>query len=175
MLFAIEVIIGIVVLIAIALTIFIFSQGKENVIFLKDKRTKAHLVSKSDERIDFAFDVPYENPGKDDGVFLDAYVRVYLPDEQYNGALLRGKVNRSDVPRDDDYFEAMLVPIDFKGALTVKFELTPRNGKATAAEALLGMPDVEFALYVDERGRENLYRAKTNILITKEELQALLA
>ena len=143
-------------------------------VFYKEKRTSAKLISKKDDKIEFSIDVPYENKSRDEGIFLDAFVRIYLPDEQYNGVLLRGRVNHPDAPRTDDYFEARLVPPGEKGNLTVTFEATPRNGKKTAEEALLGMPDVEFAMYVERRGRMELFHNKENILLTKEELQKLL-
>jgi hypothetical protein len=144
-------------------------------VFYKDKRTQAKPLSKTDEKIEFTIDVPYANQSRDEGIFLDAFVRIYLPDEQYNGALLRGRVNHPDAPRTDDYFEARLVPPGEAGHLTVTFEVTPRNGKKTAKEALLGMPDVEVALYVERRGRMELFHNKENILLTKEELQQLLS
>ena len=56
-------------------------------VFYKEKRTQAKLVSKTDEIIEFSVDVPYENKSGDEGIFLDAFVRIYLPDEQYNGSL----------------------------------------------------------------------------------------
>ena len=34
--------------------------------------------------------LPYKNTGSSEAIFLDAFVRVYLPDEQYDGALMRG-------------------------------------------------------------------------------------
>ena len=142
-------------------------------VFYKDKRTQAKLVSKTDEKIEFSIDVPYENKSGDEGIFLDAFVRIYLPDEQYNGALLRGRVNHPQAPREDDYFEARLVPPGEKDHLTVTVEVTPRNGKKTAEAALQDMPDVEFALYVERRGRMELFHNKENILLTKEELQQL--
>ena len=143
-------------------------------VFYKDKRTQAKLLSKTDEKIEFSVDVPYANQSRDEGIFLDAFVRIYLPDEQYNGALLRGRVNHPDAPRTDDYFEARLVPPGEKGHLTVTFEATPRNGKKSAEEAIHGMPDVEVALYVERRGRMALFHNKENIVLTKEELQNLL-
>ena len=143
-------------------------------VFFKDRRTPAKPLSKTDDRIEFSVDVPYENQSRDEGIFLDAFVRIYLPDEQYNGALLRGRVNHPAAPRTDGYFEARLVPPGEKDHLTVTFEVTPRNGKKTAEEAILGIPDVEFALYVERRGRMELFHNKENILLTKEELQKLI-
>ena len=68
-------------------------------VFYKGKRTPARLLSKTDEKIEFSVDVPYANQSRDEGIFLDAFVRIYLPDEQYNGALVRGRVNHPDAPQ----------------------------------------------------------------------------
>ena len=57
--------------------------------------------------------------------------------------------------------------------MTVTLEVTPRNGSADAKEALLGLPDFEVALYVERRGRMALFHNKENILLSREELQAL--
>ena len=149
------------------------AAADKQLVFYKEKRTQAKLLSKTEDKVVFSMDVPYENKSSSEAIFLDAFVRIYLPDEQYNGALLRGRVNHPQAPRTDDYFEARLVPPGEKDYLTVTFELTPRNGKKTAKEALLGMPDVEVALYVERRGRMELFHNKENILLTKEELQKL--
>ena len=165
-----------VILVLIALVVLFTLQliskhaaSDKQLVFFRDKRTQAKLISKTDEKIEFGVDVPYENKSRDEGIFLDAFVRIYLPDEQYNG-----RVNHPAAPRTDDYFEARLVPPGEKAHLTVTFEATPRNGKKTAEEALLAMPDVEFALYVERRGRMELFHNKENILLTKEEVHNLL-
>ena len=167
----------VLILLVILFTLQLISKHAASdklLVFYKDKRTQAKLVSKRSEKIEFSIDVPYENKSGDEGIFLDAFVRIYLPDEQYNGALLRGRVNHPQAPREDDYFEARLVPPGEKDHLTVTVEVTPRNGKKTAEAALQDMPDVEFALYVERRGRMELFHNKENILLTKEELQKLL-
>ena len=143
-------------------------------VFYKEKRTQAKLVSAAADQIVFSVDVPYDNQSGSEGIFLDAFVRVYLADEQYNGALLRGRVNHPQAPRTDDYFEARLVPPHETGHLTMTFKVTPRNGKKTAKEALLDMPDVEVALYVERRGRMELFHNKENILLMQEELRKLI-
>ena len=96
----------------------VHARDDEKLKFYKDKRTKASLLSRTDDKLVFAFDVPYRNTGTHEAIFLDAFVRVYLPDEQYNGALVRGRVNHPAAPRTDDYFEARLVPGGEAGRLT---------------------------------------------------------
>jgi hypothetical protein len=56
----------------------------------------------------------------------------------------------------------------------LKFELTPIKA-ANAREALLGMPDIDVALFVDQRGRSELYTTKKIITLTSEELKNMLA
>lgn len=170
---------GIIIVLILLALLFTLSLIRKHdredhmIYFSKEKRSPVRLVSLTDDEFRFEFDVPYANPGTGEGIFLDAFARVYLPDEQYNGALLRGRVNHSTRPREDDYFEAMLIPPGSKDYLTMKFDLVPRNGKKTAKEAVLTMPDVEVALYVARRGRGPLFYDKENILITGEELKAL--
>ena len=173
------IIIGAILVLAVLVILFTLrlisnhAAADKELVFFKEKRTRAKLVSTSAEKIMFSIDVPYANQGGNEAVFLDAFVRIYLPDEQYNGVLLRGRVNHPKAPRTDDYFEARLVPPHEEDRLTITFEATPRNGKKTAKEALLGMPDVEVAMYVERRGRMALFHNKENILLTKEELQDL--
>lgn len=167
------IIIVLIIIGALAFCAFINKQGREEVVFYVDKRTPVKLIQATPELIKFELDIPFANVGQEEGIIMDAYVRPYVCVEQYDGALLRGKVNLKDKPREDDYFEAMLVPANTKDVLTLKFELTPLNAK-DAQDATAGMPDIDVALYVEERGRTELYRDKKIITLTKEEFQSLL-
>ena len=44
------------------------------------------------DRIDFSLEVPFDNVGKQEGTILDAYMRIYLPQEQYSDVLLRARL-----------------------------------------------------------------------------------
>ena len=167
-------IVVLVVIVGIALLLFINQQGKENVVFAIDKRTQAKLVKETPGKITFEVEVPVENVGQDEGIIMDAYMRPYLCQEQYEGALLRGKVNLKDKPRADDYFEAMIAKPHEPYIFVLKFELTPIKA-ANAREALLGMPDIDVALFADQRGRSELYTTKKIITLTSEELKNMLA
>jgi len=166
-----EILAALVILGIVVLMCYARLQGKEKIVFDVKARTPARLTQASPEKICFEVEVPYKNMGTDQGVILDAYVRPYLCQEQYDGALLRGKVNLKNVPRDDDYFEAVLVNPGSGNTLVCKFELTPLHA-ADAYEALKGMPEIDVALFVDERGRDALYQAKKIITLTPEEFAA---
>ena len=173
MLLVIEIIAGLILLGVVAVAVFIAMQQKHKFVFDVANRTKAELAVKTDDKLCFNVDVPFTNEGGDEGLVLDAFIRPYLPQEQYDKALVRGKINLKDVPRDDDYFEAMVMPKGEHKTMTVKFELTPMHG-ATLAEAVNGLPDFDVALFWECRGRENLYTVKKFITISSEEVKALL-
>ena len=97
------VIVVLIVLVALFTLHLIRSHAADDkrLVFYKGRRTKAALVSRTDDKVVFSFDVPYKNTGSNEAIFLDAFVRVYLPDEQYDGALMRGRgTGRRSVPSD---------------------------------------------------------------------------
>ena len=124
------------------------------------------------QRIDFSLEVPFDNVGKQEGTILDAYMRIYLPQEQYSDVLLRGKVNREGYLREDDYFEAMLVPAGTGEKFVLRFEAYAKNGKSLE-EAMENIPDVDVALFADCRGRRELYTVKEYFTLTADEMRAL--
>ena len=173
MLLVLEIIAGLFLLGVAAVAVFIAMQPKHKFVFDVAKRTKAELAGKTDGKLCFNVDVPFTNEGGDEGLVLDAFMRIYLPQEQYDKALIRGKINLKDVPRDDDYFEALVMPKGEHKTMTTKFEVTPMHG-ATLKEAVEGLPDFDVALFWECRGRENLYTVKKFITISSEEVKALL-
>ena len=156
---AIQISLALVVLGVAVVAAYIWMQGDAKMLFDVKKRTAAVKVSETEKRLDFAVELDYKNVGKQEATLIDAYVRIYLPQEQYDDVLLRGKVNLKDVLRDDDYFEAVLVPAG--------------TGK-TIAEAMANSPDVDVALIVECRGRGALYTKKKYITLTAEEMRGLI-
>lgn len=152
--------------------LYIIFQGDAEMRFLVSERTPAAKVEEKEGRLDFNVEVPFDNIGKQEGTILDTYVRIYLPLEQYDDVLLRAKVNLEGVLRDDDYFEALLVPAGTKKRLIVRFEAYAKNGR-TIKEALGGAPDVDVALFADCRARRELFTKKEIFTLTSEELAAL--
>lgn len=169
-------IIGILIALALlgvlAVAVYIALQGDAEMRLLVKQRTAAVKAAERDGRVDFQLEVPFDNVGKQEGTILDAYMRIYLPQEQYDDVLLRGKVNLEGVLRDDDYFEALLVPAGTGKKLVLRFEAYARKGKSIQ-EALANIPDVDVALFADCRGRRELYTIKEYFTLTAEEMRAL--
>lgn len=172
MLCALECVAAVIVVAVVVVYMFIQAQGDADMQVDVAKRTTSVKVSESGKRVDFEVELDYRNVGKQEGTILDAYMRIYLPQEQYDDVLLRGKVNLKNVKRDDDYFEAVLVPANTGKTLLLRFEAYAKNGK-TIAEALANIPDVDIALYLDCRGRGPLFTVKKFITLTAEEMRAL--
>lgn len=168
----IEALIALVILGVIVVGGYISIQGDAVMRLLTKERTKAALDKKETKRVDFSLEVPFDNIGKQEGTILDAYMRIYLPQEQYNDVLLRGKVNLKDRLREDDYFEALLVPAGTGDKFVLRFEAYAKNGK-TIEEAMAQIPDVDVALFADCRGRRELYTDKEFFTLTAEEMRAL--
>lgn len=171
-LFLVKIVAVLFILGCLVVAAYIMLQGDAELVFAKEKKTKAVLTKATDKRLDFAVELPYTNVGKEEGTILDAYLRIYLPQEQYADVLLRGKVNLKDVPRADDYFEAVLVPANTGKTMVLKFEAYARNCK-TINEAMVAIPDVDVALFVDCRGRRELYTKKVLITLSAEEMRQL--
>ena len=164
MLFILKVIAALILLAVVVIGIYILLQGKEEMFFEVTQRTKARLIKRSENKLEFEVELPMHNDGKEEGIILDAFIRVYLPQEQYADAQLRGRVN----------LKAMLLGPGVKKTMVVKFEVVPEHG-VTLKQAVEGMPDVDIALFLDCRGRTALYTVKKIITLHKDELQALLA
>ena len=63
-----------VILVLIALVVLFTLQliskhaaSDKQLVFFRDKRTQAKLISETDEKIEFGVDVPYENKSRDEG------------------------------------------------------------------------------------------------------------
>lgn len=168
----IGILVGLVILGCAVVALYITVQGDAQMRLLTKQRTQAVKAAAEGERLDFQLEVPFDNVGKQEGTILDAYMRIYLPQEQYDDVLLRGKVNLEGVLRDDDYFEALLVPAGTGKKLVLRFEAYAKNGK-NIVQALGSVPDVDVALFADCRGRRELYTVKEYFTLTAEEMRAL--
>lgn len=168
----IKILIALILLGVVVVGLYISAQGDAQIQLQTKKRTPVKKVRQESDRVYFDVEVPFVNTGKQEGTILDAYMRIYLPQEQYDDVLLRGKVNLKGVLRDDDYFEAMLVPAGTGNTLLLRFEAYAKNGK-TIAEALGNAPDVDVALFLDCRGRRELYTVKEYFTLTADELHGL--
>ena len=103
---------------------------------------------------------------------MDAILRVQLPYEQYDGALVRGKVELAGTVREDDYFEAVLIQKRERIDLVLKLSIEGRKGN-TLEEAIAHLPDFRMDLIYQETGRLPAHYSKIMLQVTAAEIGAL--
>jgi len=168
------VILGLIVLAVVFVQLFLAVEGKENV--------KVHtgaaweLDSKDENKLVLKKRLVFANEGKQCATIMDAIARPQLPYEQYDGIDARGKAELEGAPREDDYFEAVL--IQRKGEapdkldIWAKIALSPRKG-LSLEEALAHMVDIGVDFIWMETGRTPWKYKKVRLEITAEEIARL--
>jgi len=97
---------------------------------------------------------------------------VISRNQTVRGALVRGKVELVGAPREDDYFEAMVIQKDEQIDLVLKLSIEGRKGN-TLEEAIAHMPDFRMDFIYQETGRIPAHYSKQILKITGAEIAAL--
>ena len=102
-------------------------------------------------------------------MIVDAICKPQLPFEQYDGMDVRGKAECEGKPREDDYFEALVLEHQQGVNLIAKVTLTARKGM-TLEEAVAHMVDFPIEFIYREVGRTPMHFSIARIFLTAEEL-----
>lgn len=152
------------------------SLGKENVVVKTDAPfVKEQMDEKS---IVLSKELTFLNEGGSCATIMDAIARPQLPYEQYDAVEARGKAEREGAPREDDYFEAVLIQKkgdkngEDKLHIFAKIKFTARKG-LSLAEALSHMVDVPIDFIWMETGRTPWHYTKVRFTLTAEEIAQL--
>ena len=105
-------------------------------------------------------------------MIVDAICKPQLPFEQYDGMDVRGKAEREGVPREDDYFEALVLEHQQSVNLVAKVTLTARKGMSLE-EAVAHMVDFPVEFIYREVGRTPMHWSIARVILTAEELATL--
>lgn len=146
--------------------------GTEKIVPKKEEVTPFSVVERTEDRLVIAATIPFANEGKQCGVIMDAILRVQLPYEQYDGAVVRGKVEVAGVVREDDYFEAMLIEKKKRANFVLKLSIEGRKGNSLE-EAIAHLPDFRMDLIYQEAGRLPAHYSKIILKIKAAEIAAL--
>ena len=166
------------VLIGIIAVIYVFKWavlgglGTEKIVPKTEEMTPYSVVERTNDRLVIGATIPFANEGKQCATIMDAILRVQLPYEQYDGALVRGKVELAGAPREDDYFEAVLIQKRECIDLVLKLSIEGRKGN-NLEEAIAHMPDFRMDLIYQETGRIPAHYSKIMLKITAAEIAAL--
>lgn len=152
--------------------------GMEDVRMLADSRTPWEVDELTDNSITFSQKIDVVNEGKQCATIMDALLRPQLPYEQYDGVELKGHVELTTAPREDDYFEAYIVQAKgYKGGLdkaTLKaqIKLTARHGM-NIKEALAKLPDFNYLLIWLETGRRVAHYRQVRVPVLAQDIAKL--
>lgn len=136
---------------------------------LKSKRTPLHVESMDRKHVTLSFTIPIKNVGKQLGTIMDAFIRIYLPFEQYDNARVTGHLTDFDVPRDDDYWQAFILEPGKEKKFLITLDI---DGKGQSIlQDLETFPEFGMDIIYQVVARSDYYYAKTRIVITREELQ----
>ncbi len=180
---ALYVIVGIYLLCVIGINIFFYIEGNEKVVVNVKERTPFALVKRTEDSITFSTKIEFVNEGKQCATIMDAIVRPQLPYEQYDGIDARGRAEREGAPREDDYFEAVLIERRGKTNskdgkkldriyINAEVTLRPRKGLGLE-EALSHMVDLPLEVIYMEVGRTPWRYSKVRVVLTAEEIAKL--
>lgn len=171
-----NVILAVIVIILVAfagLYLVLEMLGKENVVVDVKKRTPFEVVKKTEDSLTISTTLEYLNDGKSCATIMDCLVRPHLPYEQYDLIATTGHAELSTAPREDDYFEAVLIQ---KGGdkIRIKAQVTMTAGKGkTLEEALSLMPDYNFQVIWLETGRTPCHYRQVRIEVPGAEVAKL--
>ena len=146
--------------------------GTEKIVPKKEEMTPFSVVERTPERLVIGATMPVKNEGTQCGVIMDAILRVQLPYEQYDGALVRGKVELAGTPREDDYFEATLIQRHERIDLVLKLFIEGRN-ENSLEEAVAHLPDFRMDLIYQETGRIPAHYSKIMLKMSAAEIAVL--
>ncbi len=170
------VIVGLIVLAVFAAKLYLAIAGKEDI--RVDTSAPIVVESEDENSIVLSKKLNFYNEGKQCATIMDAINHVQLPYEQYDGIAVKGIAEREGEPREDEYFEAVLIQKkgdahgEDKLNIYAKVKLTPRKGMSLK-EALSHMVDLPVDFIWMETGRTPWHYRKIRLVFTAEEIAKL--
>ena len=135
----------------------------------KTKKTPFKVVDMGPRSVTLACTFQIKKVGRQLGTIMDAFVRTYLPFEQYDEARITAHLTDNDVPRDDDYWQAYIVDPGKSKKFLITLEIKGKGDNIL--RDLETFPEIAMDIIYQVVARSDYYYAKTRIILTKEELR----
>ncbi|MBR6712931.1 MAG: hypothetical protein IKI76_08075 [Selenomonadaceae bacterium] len=159
------------IVVAVAAGVCFYLRGREEKVVPKlESRTAFEIESRDEKSVTLSTTIEFRNEGTQSAMIVDAICHPLLPFEQYDGMNVRGKVEREGVPREDDYFEALVIEHQQSVRLVAKVTLTARKG-LSLQEAVANMVDFPVELLYREVGRNPMRWSIARVILTADELK----
>ena len=158
---------------AVVLITWLYLKGrKEKVVPKLESRTPFKIERRDEKSVTLSTTIEFRNEGTQSAMIVDAICHPLLPFEQYDGMNVRGKAEREGVPREDDYFEALVIEHQQSANLVAKVTLTARKN-LSLEEAVAHMVDFPVEFIYREVGRTPMHWSIARVILTAEELSKL--
>lgn len=163
----------IVALLAVVLVLWLYLRGRQEKLVPKlESRTPFKIESRDKKSVTLSTTIEFRNEGTQSAMIVDAICHPLLPFEQYDGMDVRGKAEREGVPREDDYFEALVIEHQQSARLVAKVKLTARKN-LSLEEAVAHMVDFPVEFLYRQVGRSEMRWSIARVILTAEELSKL--
>ncbi len=156
----------------VVVKIFFWREGNPKVVVCKDKRTPFQLDKLTEDSMSVSTKVEFRNAGMQCATIMDCIVRALLPYEQYDGVKVEAKAEREGAPREDDYFESVLIQKQTSIFIYARVTLTARKGQDIKT-ALAHMVDLPMDIIYTELGRRPWIMRKVRIELPAAEMAKL--
>ncbi len=161
-------------ILAVVLILWLYLKGrKEKVVPKLESRSPFKIEKRYKKSVTISTTIEFRNEGTQSAMIVDAICHPLLPFEQYDGMDVRGKAEREGVPREDDYFEALVLEHQQSVNLVAKVTLTARKN-LSLEEAVARMVDFPIEFIYREVGRTPMHWSIARVILTAEELSKLL-
>ncbi|MBQ7454297.1 MAG: hypothetical protein IJS69_04535 [Selenomonadaceae bacterium] len=153
-------------------TCFYLHGREEKVVPKLDSRTPFKIEARDEKSVTLSTTIEFRNEGTQSAMIVDAICHPLLPFEHYDGMNVRGKAEREGVPREDDYFEALVIEHQQSANLVAKVTLTARKN-LSLEEAVSHMVDFPIEFIYREVGRNPMRWSIARVILPAEELAKL--
>lgn len=160
------------VVIALGVWLSIARQGDAEFDFIVDQRSDFELDELSGDTAVFSCKIPFVNKGTQDGTIMDLYPRHLMPREYYDKLDIRSRMTLESNPRQDGYWEAIIVFKTTGDAVILTLTMTAKEGGIR--EALKGLPDMPVDIVYQVVARSDWYITKSRVMVLSAELQQAL-
>ncbi|WP_196602384.1 hypothetical protein [Pectinatus frisingensis] len=147
--------------------------GDADINFKIKEHTPFVLDELKEDKAVFSTEIEISNDGKQCATIMDCFIRSQLPYEQFASVKVYGKAELKNVPREDDYFEAVLIQKHEKINIVIKITLLDRN-KQSIKETLRHVVDIPVDVVYQHTARHKAALDKKRLVLPAAEIAALL-
>lgn len=168
----ITVILWILIILVLLNEVIIRAIGNAIINMKEKERTPLKLDEITQDSVSFSTVINVSNDGKQCGTIMDCFVRQQLPYEQFDGVKVEAKAELKGAPREDDYFEAVLIQKRESIDIVIRVKLIDRKNN-DIKKTLSHMVDLPLDIVYQHVARYPWTISKKTIVLTAEEITAL--